>query len=65
MGFSYFLALRSIYLNLKIVIFGCNKKKSNQKALYLDKAQMKITYKYEYLGIDSYSHGYFEPSNKR
>ena len=46
----------------KIMIFGRNKRKLNQKVFYLDKDQ---THEYKYLGIDFYSYGYFEPSSKR
>ena len=49
----------------KIMIFGRNKRKLNQEAFYLDKDQIEITHEYKYLGIDFYSHGYFEPSSKR
>ena len=48
-----------------IMIFGRNKRKLNQKAFYLDKGQIEITHEFEYLGIDIYSHRYFEPSSKR
>ena len=61
----FFLALKSTYLKLKIVIFGHNKMKLNQEALYLDTDQNEITHKYKYLGIDFYSHGYFESSSRR
>ena len=47
------------------MIFGCNKRKVNQEAFYLDKDQIEITSRYKYLGIDFYSHGYFEPSSKK
>ena len=49
----------------KIMILGRNKRKLNQEAFYLDKDQIKITHEYKYLGIDLYSHSYFEPSSKR
>ena len=49
----------------KIMIFGRNKRKLNQEAFYLGKDQIEITHEYKYLGIDFYSHGYFEPSSKR
>ena len=49
----------------KIMVFGCNKRKLNQETFYLGKNQNEITHHYKYLGIDSYSHGHFEPSNKR
>jgi len=49
----------------KIMIFGCNTKRSNQNAFYLDKDQIEITHEYKYVGIDFYSHSYFEPSSKR
>ena len=48
----------------KIMIFGHNKKKLNQKAFYLNKEQIEIAHEYKYLGIDIYSHHYFEPSVK-
>ena len=47
------------------MIFGHNKRKLNQEAFYLDKDPIEITHEYKYLGIDLYSHGYFEPSNKK
>ena len=47
------------------MIFGCNKRRLNQKAFYLDKDQIGITHKYKFVGIDFYSHGYFEPLSKR
>ena len=49
----------------KIMIFGRNKRKLNQEAYYLENDQIKITYEYKCLGVDFYSHGYFEPSSKR
>ena len=48
----------------KTMIFDCNKRKLNQEAIYLDKDQIEINHEYKYLGIDFYSHGYFEPSSK-
>jgi hypothetical protein len=36
----------------KFIIFGRNKRKSNQEAFYLDKNQIKITHEYKYLGFD-------------
>ena len=47
------------------MIIGRNKRKLIQEAFYLDKDQIDIIHKYQYRGIDSYSHGYFESSNKR
>ena len=47
------------------MIFGCNKRKLNQEAFYLDKDHIEITHEYQYLGIDFYSHGYLEPSSKK
>ena len=49
----------------KIMIFGCNNRKFNQEAFYLDKDQIEITHEYDYLGIDFDLHNYFEPSDKR
>ena len=49
-------ALKPFYPKTKIIIFGHNKKKLNQKAFYLDKVPIEITHKYKYLGIDFYSH---------
>ena len=46
------------------MIFGCNKRKSNQEVFYLDKDQIEITHEYKYLRIDFRLHGYFEPSSK-
>ena len=46
------------------MIFDRNKRKSNQEAFYLDKDQIEITHEYKYIGIEFYSHGYFEPSSK-
>jgi hypothetical protein len=46
------------------MIFGLNKRKLNQEGFYVDKDQIEITLD-EYLGVDYYSHGYFEPSSKR
>ena len=45
------------------MIFGGNKRQSNQEVVYLDKDQIKISheYIYIYLGIDFH---YFEVSNK-
>ena len=60
-----FCSSSSLEVNLaktKIMIFDHNKRKLNQKAFYLDKDQ---THEYKYLGINFYSHGYFEPSSKR
>ena len=48
----------------KIMIFDRNKRKLNQEAIYLDKDRIEINHEYKYLGIDFYSHGYFEPSSK-
>ena len=48
----------------KIMNFGCNKRKLNQKAFYLDNDQIEITHKHKYVGIGFYSHGYFGPSSK-
>ena len=45
----------SLEINLsktKIMIFGHNKRKSNQEAFYLDKDPIEITHEYKYLGID-------------
>ena len=42
---------------------GSNKRELNQEAFYLDKDPFEITHEYKYLGIDFYSHGYFEPSS--
>ena len=47
------------------MIFGRNKRKLNQEAFYLDKNPFEIPREYKYLGIDFYSHGYFEPSSIR
>ena len=47
------------------MVIGRNKRKLNQKVFYLDKDHIEITHEYKYLGIDLYSHGYFEPSSKR
>ena len=58
----------SLEVNLsktKIMIFGCNKIKLNQEAFYLDQDPIDITHEYKYIRIHFYSHGYFEPSNKR
>ena len=63
-----FLTSSSLKVNLsktKIMIFDRNKRKSNQEAFYLDKDQIEITHEYKYIGIEFYSHGYFEPSSKR
>jgi hypothetical protein len=46
------------------MLFGCNKRNLNQETFYLDKNQNEITHQYKYPGIDSYSHGHFEPSYK-
>jgi hypothetical protein len=57
----------SLEINLsktKIMIFGHNKRKSNQEAFYLDKDQIEITHEYKYLGIDFYLHSHFEASSK-
>jgi hypothetical protein len=44
--------LKSIYLRLKTMIFGPNKRKLNREALYLDKDPIEMSHKYKYLGID-------------
>ena len=49
----------------EIMIYGRNKRKLNREAFYLEKVPVEITHKYKYLGIGFYSHGCFEPSNKR
>ena len=49
----------------KIMIFGCNKRKLNQEAFYLDKDQIEIIHEDKYIRIDFYSHGYFEPFIER
>ena len=35
------------------------------KGFHLDTDQIEITHEYKYLGIDFYSHDYFESSSKR
>ena len=45
------------------MIFGCNKRKLNQEAFYLDKDPTEITHKNKYLGFDFFhlvtlSHSY-------
>ena len=57
----------SLEVNLSktnIIIFGHNKRKINQEAIYLNKDPIEVTHEYKYLGIDFHSHGYFEPSSK-
>jgi len=57
----------SLEINLsktKIMIYGHNKRKSNQEAFYLDKGQIEITHEYKYLGIDFYLQSHFEASSK-
>ena len=39
------------------MIFGRNKRKLNQKAVYLDKDHIEITHEYKYLGIGISSYG--------
>ena len=55
-------SLEDILSKTKIMIFGHNKRKSNQEAFHLDKDQIEITHEYKYLGIDFYLHGHFEAS---
>ena len=45
------------------MIFGRNKEISKQVWFYLCDDQIETTYAYKYLGVDFYSHGYFEPSS--
>ena len=47
------------------MMFGHNKRKLNHEAYHLDKDQIEINHEYKYLGIEFYSHGFFEPSSKR
>ena len=47
------------------MFFGHNNRKWNQEAYYLGKDQIEITHEYKCLGIDFYSHDYFEPSSKK
>ena len=57
----------SLEVNLaktRIMVFGCNKRKLNQEAFYLDKDQIEITHEFKFLGIDFKSHGYFDLSVK-
>jgi hypothetical protein len=51
MSFTLLLALKSIYLILKTMIFGPNKGKLNQEAFYLDKDSFEMSHIYKYLGI--------------
>ena len=44
----------------KIMIVGRNKRTLNQEAFYLSKDQIEIIHEYKYLGIDFYSHRYFD-----
>jgi hypothetical protein len=37
---------------IKIMIFGCNKRKLNQKAIWLGYDQIEITHEYKYLHIE-------------
>ena len=50
---------------IEIMIIAHDKRKLIQEAVYLDKCQNEIIHKYQYLEIYIYSHGYFEPSNKK
>lgn len=50
---------------IKIVIFGCKKRKLNQDTFYLNNDQIEVTHEYKYFGIDFYSHGNFEQSSKK
>ena len=45
------------------MVFGHNKGKLNQEAYYLGKDQIEISHAYKHLGIDIYSHDYFQPHN--
>ena len=49
----------------KFMIFGHNKRKLNQEAFHPNKDQIEITHKRKNLGINFYTHGYFEPPSKR
>jgi hypothetical protein len=46
------------------MIFDRNIRKLNQEVVYLDMDQIEINHEYKHLGIDFYSHGYFETSSK-
>jgi hypothetical protein len=41
------------------------KRKLNQETFYQGKDQIEIIQEYKYLGINFYSHSYFEPLSKR
>lgn len=64
MSFAIFLALKSISLRLNSWYLAAKKLNLNQEAFYLDNNPIAITHECNYFGIDSYSHGYFEPSSE-
>ena len=67
--FVLILALKLILSKTKPMLFGCNKGKLRTRTrtwkLNQDKDQIEINHEHKYLGVDFYSHGYFESSSKR
>ena len=47
------------------MIIGCNKRNLHPEVLYPDEDQIKITHEYKFLGIDFYSHNYFNSSSEK